>query len=143
MDDFIKQYPIYTEIPVAWGEMDALQHVNNVVYFRYFESARIDFFNQINLFSELQTANIGPVLADNHARYKRPVTYPDTLLVGVTISDVQSDRFMMHYTAFSQAQQAVTTLGSSLVVMFNFKTGKKSKLTGTLLDSLKSHEKQV
>ncbi|WP_394390425.1 acyl-CoA thioesterase [Shewanella woodyi] len=143
MDDFIKQYPIYTEIPVAWGEMDALQHVNNVVYFRYFESARIDFFNQINLFSELQTANIGPVLADNHARYKRPVTYPDTLLVGVTISDVQSDRFMMHYTAFSQTQQTVTTLGSSLVVMFDFKTGKKSKLTGKLLDSLKSHEKQV
>lgn len=142
MESFIKEYPIYTEIPVAWGEMDALQHVNNVVYFRYFESARIDFFTQIGLFSELQTANIGPVLADNHARYKRPVTYPDTLLVGVTISDVQTDRFMMHYTVFSKAQQAVTTLGSSLVVMFDFKTGKKSKLSGQLLDALKSHEQQ-
>ncbi|MEC4726311.1 acyl-CoA thioesterase [Shewanella sp. D64] len=142
MESFIKEYPIYTEIPVAWGEMDALQHVNNVVYFRYFESARIDFFTQIGLFSELQTANIGPVLADNHARYKCPVTYPDTLLVGVTISDVQADRFMMHYTVFSKTQQAVTTLGSSLVVMFDFKTGKKSKLSGQLLDALKSHEQQ-
>jgi acyl-CoA thioester hydrolase len=126
---------------VAWGEMDALQHVNNVVYFRYFESARIDFFTQIGLFKELQTASIGPVLADNNARYKRPVTYPDNLLVGVTISDVQTDRFMMHYTVFSKAQQAVTTLGSSLVVMFDFKTGKKSVLSGELLASLKSHEK--
>lgn len=143
MDDFIEQHPVYTEIPVAWGEMDALQHVNNVVYFRYFESARIDFFTQIGLFKELQTANIGPVLADNHARYKRPVTYPDNLLVGVTISDVQTDRFMMHYTVFSKTQQAVTTLGSSLVVMFDFKTGKKSNLEGKLLDSLKSFEKQV
>ena len=143
MQEFKQQYPIHTLINVAWGEMDALQHVNNVTYFRYFESARIDFFTQIGLFSELQTANIGPVLADNHARYKRPVTYPDNLLVGVTISDVQSDRFMMHYTVFSEAQQAVTTLGSSLVVMFDFKTGKKSVLNGELLDSLKSHEKQV
>ncbi len=49
MDNFLKQFPINTQIVVAWGEMDALQHVNNVVYFRYFETARIDFFNQINL----------------------------------------------------------------------------------------------
>ena len=47
MEKFLAQHPIVTEIPVAWGEMDALQHVNNVVYFRYFETARIDFFNRL------------------------------------------------------------------------------------------------
>lgn len=140
MEGFIKQYPIYTEIPVAWGEMDALQHVNNVVYFRYFETARIDFFNQINLLDDLQSTQIGPVISENTARYKRPVTFPDTLLVGVSISDIKKDRFMMHYSVYSQAQQAVTTLGSSQVVMFNFKTGKKAELTPALLDALKSHE---
>lgn len=141
MEGFIKQYPIYTEIPVAWGEMDALQHVNNVVYFRYFETARIDFFNQINLLDDLQSTQVGPVISENSARYKRPVTFPDTLLVGVSISDIKKDRFMMHYSVYSQAQQAVTTLGSSQVVMFNFKTGKKAELTPALLDALKSHER--
>ena len=140
MESFIKQHPVHTEIIVAWGEMDALQHVNNMVYFRYFESARINLFAKIGLFDELQITNIGPVLADNHARYKRPVTYPDTLLVGVTVSDVQADRFMLNYTVFSQTQQAVTTLGSSQVVIFDFNTGKKSILSNKVLDSLKSYE---
>lgn len=140
MESFIKQHPVHTEIIVAWGEMDALQHVNNIVYFRYFESARINLFAKIGLFDELQITNIGPVLADNHARYKRPVTYPDTLLVGVTVSDVQADRFMLNYTIFSQTQQAVTTLGSSQVVIFDFNTGKKSTLSNKVLDSLKSYE---
>ena len=140
MESFIKQHPVHTEIIVAWGEMDALQHVNNMVYFRYFESARINLFAKIGLFDELQITNIGPVLADNHARYKRPVTYPDTLLVGVTVSDVQADRFMLNYTIFSQTQQAVTTLGSSQVVIFDFNTGKKSTLSNKVLDSLKSYE---
>ncbi|NRD71778.1 acyl-CoA thioesterase [Shewanella sp. VB17] len=143
MESFIKQHPIHTEITVAWGEMDALQHVNNVIYFKYFESARIDFFTQIGLFNELQITNIGPVLADNNARYKRPITYPDTLLVGVTISDVQTDRFMMNYTVFSQTQQAVTTLGRSLVVMFDFNTGKKSNLSDKVLNALKNYEQQA
>ncbi|WP_299795784.1 thioesterase family protein [uncultured Shewanella sp.] len=140
MDKFIKEYPIYTEIPVAWGEMDALQHVNNVVYFRYFETARIDFFNQIKLLTDLQSDQVGPVISENRARYKRPVTFPDTLLVGVSISNIKKDRFMMHYSVYSKAQEAVTTLGSSQVVMFNFKTGRKAELTPELLDALKSHE---
>ena len=37
----LENYPVVIEIPVAWGDMDAFQHVNNVAYFRYFESARI------------------------------------------------------------------------------------------------------
>ncbi|PKH56055.1 thioesterase [Shewanella sp. Choline-02u-19] len=140
MDKFLQQYPINTAINVAWGEMDALQHVNNVVYFRYFETARIDFFNQINLLEDLQKTSIGPVISENQARYKRPVTFPDTLIVGVSISDIKDDRFMMHYHVFSQGQQAVTTIGASQVVMFNFKTGQKATLTPQLLDALKTYQ---
>ncbi|MFU2511453.1 acyl-CoA thioesterase [Pseudoalteromonas sp. ASV78] len=139
MQSFIEQHPIHTKINVAWGEMDALQHVNNVVYFRYFETARIDFFNQINLLEDLQKTGVGPVISENNARYKRPVTFPDTVLVGVTISDIQVDRFMMHYKVFSQAQNALTTIGSSQVVMFNFKTGNKANLSEPLLTALKTY----
>jgi acyl-CoA thioester hydrolase len=110
-----------------------------VAYFRYFETARIDFFNQFNLLEELQTSAIGPVISENNARYKRPVTFPDTLIVGVSISEIKEDRFLLHYTVFSQAQQAVTTLGSSQVVMFNFKTGKKSPLSTDLINLLKQY----
>lgn len=141
MQSFIEQHPIHTKINVAWGEMDALQHVNNVVYFRYFETARIDFFNQINLLEDLQKTGVGPVISENNARYKRPVTFPDTVLVGVTISDIGKDRFMMHYTTFSEQQNAITTVGSSQVVMFNFKTGKKADLDETLLDALHKYSR--
>jgi len=142
MQSFIEQYPIHTKINVAWGEMDALQHVNNVVYFRYFETARIDFFNQVNLLEDLQTTGVGPVISENNARYKRPVTFPDTVLVGVTISDIKADRFMMHYTVFSQQQNAITTVGSSQVVMFNFKTNKKATLSDPLIEALKTYSQE-
>ena len=140
MDNFLALHNISTDIQVAWGDMDALQHVNNSVYFKYFETARIDFFNQINLLADLKTTGIGPVLSETNARFKRPVTFPDTLIVGIKISDIHEDRFIMHYTVFSKAQQAVTTIGWAKVVMFNFKTGQKSKLTGELLNALQRHQ---
>lgn len=140
MATFLAKHPIVTEIPVAWGEMDALQHVNNVVYFRYFETARIDFFNRLFPLNTLYQSGIGPVISENQARYKRPVTFPDTLLVSVNISDLHSDRFTMHYQVFSKQQQAVTTLGSSVAVMFNFNTGQKAKLPPELHAILNQHE---
>jgi acyl-CoA thioester hydrolase len=140
MNDFLAQHSISTDIQVAWGDMDALQHVNNSVYFKYFETARLDFFNQISLLGDLKSTGVGPVLSETNARYKRPVTFPDSIVVGVKISDIHKERFVMHYTVFSKAQQAVTTIGWAKVVMFNFKTGQKAKLTPELLEALKQHE---
>ncbi|WP_338363972.1 thioesterase family protein [uncultured Pseudoalteromonas sp.] len=137
MQRFKEQHPIHTDITVAWADMDALQHVNNVVYLRYFEIARIDFLNKINQFDAIKPGAVGPVISENNIRYKRPVTFPDTLTVGVTISDIKSDRFMMNYSVFSHAQQAITTTGYSQVVMFDFKTGQKATITEPLLSALK------
>ncbi|MCB0148997.1 MAG: acyl-CoA thioesterase, partial [Caldilineaceae bacterium] len=49
MHDLLAGYPVVIEIPVAWGEMDAFQHVNNIVYFRYFESGRIAYFERAGM----------------------------------------------------------------------------------------------
>lgn len=139
MEEFNAKFPIRTDIKVVWGEMDALNHVNNVVYFRYFETARIDFLNQLNLLSDLQVTGIGPVVSETNARYKRPVTFPDTLTIGVSICNLQADRFTMHYTAYSHQQQTVTTLGWAKIVMFNFKTGQKAELSPAQLELIKPH----
>ncbi|MDB5949239.1 MAG: acyl-CoA thioesterase, partial [Massilia sp.] len=34
-------------MPIRWGDMDAMGHVNNTVYFRYFEQARISWFDEV------------------------------------------------------------------------------------------------
>ena len=136
MQRFKDNHPIHTDITVAWADMDALQHVNNVVYLRYFEIARIDFLNKLNLFDTIKPGGVGPVISENTIRYKRPVTFPDTLTVGVTISDIKTDRFVMNYSIFSHAQNAITTTGTSKVVMFDFKTGEKSPIKEPLLSAL-------
>ncbi|HWQ36283.1 MAG TPA: hypothetical protein VNQ79_25850 [Blastocatellia bacterium] len=41
MEELLRGFPLIIEVPVAWGDMDAMQHVNNVACFRYSERARI------------------------------------------------------------------------------------------------------
>lgn len=140
MNSLLNGFPVITEIPVAWGEMDALQHVNNVVYFRYFETARIDYFKQIALMEQIALTQIGPVVSETSCRYKIPVTFPDTLLVGAKITDLQEDRFTMKYQVVSTKLNKVTTLGSATVVMFNFKNQTKARLSPEIFDSIQSIE---
>ncbi|WP_412498108.1 acyl-CoA thioesterase [Vibrio furnissii] len=138
MENLMQDFPVVTEIPVAWGEMDALQHVNNVVYFRYFETARIDYFRHIQLMEDIAITQIGPVLSETQCRYKIPVTFPDTLLVGSRVSDVQADRFSMEYQVVSKKLGKVTTTGSATVVMFDFKNNAKAKLSERILDAIQT-----
>ncbi|PSJ41338.1 thioesterase [Zobellella endophytica] len=123
-----RHFPVSIEIPVAWGEMDALNHVNNVVYFRYFETVRIEYLRRIGMLDVLSTQGVGPVLAETSARYRRPVTFPDTLTAQARVSQLDEHGFTMEYRIVSQAQQTVTTEGSARVVMVDFGSGRKAPL---------------
>ncbi|ELV8718337.1 acyl-CoA thioesterase [Vibrio vulnificus] len=140
MELLLQDFPVVTEINVAWGEMDALQHINNVVYFRYFETARIEYFNKINLMDEIKRNQIGPVLSETQCRYRIPVTFPDTLLIGSRVSEVGEDRFTMEYQVVSKKMGKVTTTGSATVVMFDFKNQCKTQLPAVLRDAIFSIE---
>src|SRR5262245_20383692 len=77
-----REFPVVIEIPIAWGEMDAMQHVNNIVYFRYVESARMAYFERIGFLEHQRVTGVGPILAWTNCRFRRPLTYPDTVRVG-------------------------------------------------------------
>lgn len=138
--ELLQDYPSVTEIPVAWGEMDALQHVNNVVYFRYFETARLNYFAGLNMMDTLMATGIGPVISTTQCQYKLPVTYPDTLQVGARITSIEEDRFTMEYRIVSQKMGKITTTGEATVVMFDFKQQRKTAIPPALRDAMTAIE---
>lgn len=128
MHESLSGYPVVIEIPVAWGEMDSFQHVNNVVYFRYFENARIAYFERICYRDILEETGIGPILAATSCQFKFPITYPDTLWVGARVTSLAEDRFAMQYLAVSQQHQRRAAVGDGLVVAFDYRKSQKAPL---------------
>ena len=72
--DLLQGFPVIVVQPVVWGEMDAYQHVNNVVYFRYFENARLAYVERLRWPEFEKITGIGPILAATQARFKRALT---------------------------------------------------------------------
>lgn len=121
-------FPVVFETPVAWGEMDSMGHVNNIVYFRYFESARLAYFERVGFLDEMKRSGIGPILATTKCRFRKPLTYPDRIRVGATAKDLQNDRFTMLYCIESEALDAIVADGEGLIVAYDYNENRKAPL---------------
>jgi acyl-CoA thioester hydrolase len=114
-------FPAVIHLPVQWGDMDSYQHVNNVVYFRWFESARIAYLEQIGLKEMYHGEGIGPILAAISCNYRRQLSYPDTVAVGAKISRIGRTSFEMEHVLVSDSQQAAIADGKSTIVTFDYR----------------------
>ena len=127
-DEFKAHCSTVIEIPVAWGEMDSFQHVNNIFYFRYFESVRMHYLGLVGALDYLKDHNVGPILGSTNCKFILPLKYPDKITVGTKI-DLQTlalDKFDMEYVIFAHNLKKVCAVGNSLVVYYNY-----NKLTRT------------
>lgn len=119
------EFPVVVEIPVAWAEMDYFRHVNHAVFFTYFESARIRYLDLIGFRELTGDVQTGPILASAHARFRRPVTYPDTLVVGARTTELGGDRFAHEYRVVSRALNEVAASGGAMLVSYDYAAGTK------------------
>ena len=69
-------------IAIRWGDMDAMGHVNNTVYFRYMEQARIAWFESLVPRSDAW-GEISIVIVNASCNFRRPINYPGTVAVQV------------------------------------------------------------
>ena len=74
-----------TRIQIRWGDMDAMGHVNNTLYFRYLEIARIAWFRQVGC--EPNPRGEGPLIVNAFCNFHKQLEYPGDIVVKMYASD--------------------------------------------------------
>lgn len=123
-EEFEKLNPNPYRSDVKWGEMDSLKHVNNVIFFRYFECARMAFWGELEK-SMKDKSSIGPILASTSCRFRRPLYYPDNIAIGARTLSIEEDRFTMGHSVWSESQQAIVAEGDAVIVSYDYDAKKK------------------
>ncbi|MFT6303341.1 MAG: acyl-CoA thioester hydrolase [Granulosicoccus sp.] len=114
-----------SDFPIRWGDMDAMGHVNNVMYFRYFEQVRMEWYDQAG-FASLHSEPQGIVIVDNHAEYLKPVTYPMHINVQMFGHSLGRSSFISSYLL--TVDNVLFTRGSAKVVWIDTVAGKSIPL---------------
>ena len=116
-------------VPVAWGEMDSIQHVNDTVCLRWFETARIEWLKLVK-FSD---GGAGPILARTEIDYLVPVVWPDTIDATIGVVAVGKSSVTLGYRITSESQGGtVVAEGITVVVLFDYGAKKSVPLDGAL-----------
>ena len=119
--------------------MDAFNHVNNVVYIRWCETARIELFRNIwgdrgiNMKEILEGSGVGPILANFNINYKIPISYPDNVIIQTRVAKIGNSSFNVEHQVFTEKMgNSVVAEASSVVVMLNYKTREKFILDSSI-----------
>ncbi|HFC30797.1 MAG TPA: acyl-CoA thioesterase [Oceanospirillales bacterium] len=140
LEKFNKKYAVTIALKVQWGDMDAFNHVNNIMYFRYFESARIAYFEKLEMMGNDKVTDVAPILAETSCRFKFPLTYPDDILVGARVMENHSHGFMMEYAVYSTKYKRITSIGTGRIVLLNYKSHEKVAVSTDLLHKIQQLE---
>ncbi len=121
-------------IPIRWGDMDAMGHVNNTVYFRYMEQARIGWFDAL-VPEEAAWKSTGIVIANASCNFKRPINYPGTVEVRVLVGTPGGSSVPTFYEL--RMEDELYADGAATVVFIDMRKQKPIRIPGEIRDLLK------
>lgn len=136
----LADFPAVITLPVQWGDQDAFGHVNNVVYFRWYESARIAYFEQSGIRPLLDQQSLGPILARIACDYHRQLTFPDTIDIGARITRLGSKSITMEHAIVSRAQNALIARSDSVIVIFHYGEQASCAIPADVRDQIERFE---
>lgn len=110
---------------VQWGEMDALGHVNNVQFIRYFETARVNFMERNRIFDDLLGKEINIVLAHIECKFVKPLYYPDEIELLCRFKSLGNTSMVVEHAVISK-KSGLVAFGDGIIVCTDTQTHQKT-----------------
>ena len=128
----IEEFPVVIELPVLWGDQDLFGHVNNTVYFKWYESSRVAYWHESGLDDVMKPKNWGPILASASCDFLKQIKYPDMIIVSAHVAEIRRTSMLLDHAIYSKAEQAIAARGKSVVVLFDYSGQKPQRITPDL-----------
>jgi len=123
------QFRVFLDWPVQWGDQDLFGHVNNIVYFRWFESARVEYLNRLGFARLHGDEDHGPIIAHLACNFRRQLEFPDTVRIGTRVTRLGHTSFAVEHGIWSTSKGGTLVAdGNSTIVFFDYSNQKPTRV---------------
>ncbi|MBK8025422.1 MAG: acyl-CoA thioesterase [Chloroflexi bacterium] len=128
-------------VPVRWGDLDAMGHVNNATYLTYLEQARITYFRNLGLW-DAAPGKVGPIMARCEIDYRAPLHSDDDVVVFTRCSRLGSRSFDTEQVIARVKDGALEIAAQSkiVVVVYDYSAGKSAPMPEAWREKLRAYE---
>lgn len=134
--------PVTIHQRVAWGELDALGHVNHTVFLRWLENARFAWFEHVGIAAAMHASGgqLGPILARVVCDYVASVGFPDTIRASVQCVELGRSSMTLRCQVGSEAKQQIVARGELVLVWMDYAAGRSTPLAEPIRAAIRALE---
>ncbi|MFA6243003.1 MAG: thioesterase family protein [Candidatus Hydrogenedentales bacterium] len=135
-----ERFKVWAPVSVRWGDMDAYGHVNNAVFFTYFECGRIAYFEHIGVKDRSESNPLAPALASATINFRQQLHFPAELEVGTRVTKIGRTSFGMEHVLLRSGTEDVVADGTSVMVYVDYRVGKSTPIPDSLRELIQGIE---
>lgn len=114
-------YKLSIELRIDWSELDTYKHVNNVMFMKYLQSGRVNFWEKSGLYKLHTETNRGPMLVSTHCDFRKPLFYPGKAIVKTKVAFIKNTSFGLEHVILNENGELCAE-GHDIAVCFDFNT---------------------
>ena len=126
-------FKLSLELRIDWSEMDTYQHVNNVNFMKYMQSARVQFWEVTGLAKLYVDTKKGPMLVSTKCDFKNPLFFPGNVFIKTKVAYIKNSSFGLYHELYND-DKTLCAVGNDVGVYFDFSNNK----TVTINDQLRN-----
>lgn len=116
------------EIRLDWSEMDLFGHVNNVAYFKYVQSARVNYLEQVGINTSNPEDKISFAVAASSCEFKKPLYFPGTIKLHTSVSWIKNTSMQLEHIIYDQ-QGGISAQATDVIVLFDYSKQTKVRIS--------------
>ena len=125
-----------------WSELDLFGHINNVMIFKYIQSARVHFWDEVGINSIDVSNPIGVVVANVQCQFLKNLFFPDTIKIISKCIEVKNSSFILEHQIFNSKEEK-SAIGQDVIVMFDYSKREKMLIPDLIKNNLLNNEYHI
>jgi acyl-CoA thioester hydrolase len=123
----MEQFNVKLNLRIDWSEMDLFGHVNNVMFMKYVQASRVNYWEQIRLTDHFAKTNCGPMLASTGCNFLKPLHYPGNIIVQVRLEFIKTTSIGLHHQILNEKNE-IAAEAHDVIVLYDFNKNEKTEI---------------
>jgi acyl-CoA thioester hydrolase len=119
-----ENFPVELKLRLDWSEMDMFGHINNVMYFKYIQASRVNYWEHIKLMRDYHEKKIGPMLVSNSCQFRKPLFFPGNITIKARVDFIKNSSLGIQHRILNDKGELAAE-AQDVIVLFDFNKNEK------------------
>ena len=117
-------FPSILKLRMDWSELDLYGHINNVSYFKYLQSSRLNYWELLDMDRLSREHGVGPLLASTHCDFRKPLYYPGGITIRASVVEMRNTSFTIYHQILNDEGELAAE-GKDVIVLYSYQNNDK------------------